>query len=158
MTIKRTLTVLTAMLTAALTAASLAAAAPGSASILIRHQTRGCHTWAVNGGAFKTNQTLSLARNGTVTIVNNDLMPHTLVQLSGPKPRVKALPTATGMMGLKGTFGPATMAHMGAAMRVTFPAAGTYVFKTRFGEDYPMAMSMETVGEDNVLRLVVHVA
>jgi hypothetical protein len=154
MTVKRMLTSLTAMSAALLTAASVAAAAPGSASILIRHQTRGCHAWAVNGGAFKASQTLSLARNGSVTITNNDMMPHTLVQLSGPSARFKALPTPMGM-GMKGHFGPATMAHMGAATKVTFPAAGTYVFTTKAGEDY--MPGIKTVGEDNVLKLVVHV-
>jgi hypothetical protein len=141
MTIKRTLTTLAALLAAALTVASLAVAAPRNASILIRHQVRGCHAWSVNGGAFKASQALALARNGSVTITNNDVMPHTLVQVSGPAAKLHS----------------PRMAHMMAAARVFFPHAGVYVFKTKAGEDYPMMMKMETIGEDDVLRLVVTV-
>jgi hypothetical protein len=48
------------------------------------------------------------------------------------------------------------MNHMGATATVSFARAGTYVFKTKVGEDY-MA-GVKTVGEDNVLRLTVKVS
>jgi hypothetical protein len=80
----------------ALLAAGAAAAAPTqNASMLIRHQVRGCHSWSVNGGTFKPSQTLTLTRGSSLTIKNDDVMPHKLVKLSGP-----AL-----------TFGPAGMSH-----------------------------------------------
>jgi plastocyanin len=139
MTIKRLLTGSAAVLAATLAAASVAAGAPGTASIVIRHQLRGCHTWSVDGGAFKAGQTVDLGAKGTLTITNNDMMPHTLVKTSGPAVRLQ---------------GNRTMGHIGAVLKATFPTAGTYVFTTTAGEDY---MPMKTIGPDNVLRLVVNV-
>ena len=136
---KHTLIAVTA---GALLAAGVAAAAPTqSASMLIRHQVRGCHSWSVNGGTFKPSQTLTLTRGSSLTITNNDVMPHKLVKLSGP-----AL-----------TFGPAGMSHMGAILKLRFTHAGVYHFTTKAGEDYPAMSMMKTVGEDNVLRLTVRV-
>ena len=133
---------LIAITAAALLAAGTAAAAPTqSASLVIRHQVRGCHSWAINGGTFKASQTLTLARGGQLTIRNNDVMPHKLVKLSGP-----AL-----------TFGPAGMSHMGAGLKLKFTHAGVYRFTTKPGEDYPMMAPPKTVGDDNVLRLTVRV-
>ncbi len=156
MNTKRTLTISAALLAAALVTASLAAASstPRNAAILIRHQTRGCHTWAVNGGPFKASQTLTLAVSGSLTITNNDVMPHLLVKTSGPAVKLRNLQSPMGM-GMKGTFGPGMMAHMGAITKVTFPAAGVYVFRTKAGEDY--MPGMKTIGEDNMLKLVVRV-
>jgi hypothetical protein len=124
---------------AALAVAASAAAAPRSATLLIRHQVRGCHSWSVNGGAFKASQTLTLAKGARLVVVDNDVMPHTMIQLSGPH---------------------AVLVHpymhmMSATATVVFPKAGRYVFKTKPGEDY-MA-GMKTIGEDNVLKLVVTV-
>ena len=51
----------------------------GHASVVIRHQTRGCHAWSVNGGAFKARQSLTLQRGGTLVVTDNDVMPHKLV-------------------------------------------------------------------------------
>jgi hypothetical protein len=154
MNTKRTLTTLAAFLPVALATASLAAAAaaPRSAAVLIRHQTRGCHSWAVNGGPFNPSQTLKLAVNGSLTITNNDLMPQKLVETSGPSVRMQAVPTPMGM-GLRAHFGAGMMAHMGAITKVTFPTAGVYVFTTKPGEDY--MPGIKTIGEDNVLKLVV---
>ena len=68
-------------------------------------------------------------------------MPHKLVKLSG-----KAV-----------TFvGKPNMRHMSATLRVTFPKAGVYTFKTKAGEDY--MSGVKTIGEDNVLRLKVRVS
>jgi plastocyanin len=133
---------LVAVTAGALLAAGGAAAAPTpNASMLIRHQVRGCHSWSVNGGSFKASQTLTVTRGSRLTIVNNDIMPHKLVKLSGP-----AL-----------TFGPAGMSHIGATVKLTFTHAGVYHFMTKAGEDYPAMAMMKTVGEDNVLRLTVRV-
>jgi hypothetical protein len=118
-----------------------ALAAPSSATLTIRHQTKGCHTWALTGGAWKASQHVTLAKGAKLTIVDNDIMPHTLVQQSGPQAKLST---------------PA-MRRMGARATAVFAKAGTYVFKTRAGEDYPSMSNMKTIGEDNVLRLVVTV-
>jgi hypothetical protein len=80
-------------------------------------------------------------------------MPHTLVLTSGPAVLLKNIPTPVSL-GKKGPSPAGTMAHLGAITKVTFPKAGVYVLTTKPGEDY---MPMKTIGEDNVLRLVVHV-
>jgi plastocyanin len=126
---------------AALAVAGTASASSPQASILIRHQVRGCHTWSVNGGAFKASQTVTLRRGTLLSVTNNDVMPHTLVLVSGPKLRIA----------------PATLGHMGAVAKLTFTRPGVYHFVTKAGEDYPSMAGMKTVGEDNVLRLTVTV-
>ena len=134
----RTLTVL------AVAGASFLLAAPASPqtgmTLTIRHQLRGCHSWSVNGGAYKPSQSIRLAKRATVTIVNNDVMPHKLVKLSGP---ALTLPATSNMN------------HPGATTTVKFTKAGVYTFKTRAGEDY--MKGMKTIGEDNVLKLTVTV-
>jgi hypothetical protein len=140
MILKRTLTSLAVAAAAALAVVSLAAASlPNSASVVIRHQVRGCHTWSVNGGPFGASQTISLARNASLTVKNNDVMPHKLVQLSGPAALLKYV----------------AMGHMGATATARFPAVGIYRFTTKPGEDY--MSGMKTIGEDNVLVLIVRV-
>ncbi len=125
----------------ALVGAGAAASAPGHATLVIRHQTRGCHTWSVNGGAFRASQKITLARGASLTITNNDVMPHKLVLTKGPAVKLS---------------GPANLAHMGATVTVTFGKAGVYRFTTKPGEDY--VAGIKTVGPDNVLRLTVRVA
>jgi plastocyanin len=117
-----------------------AAKQPAHATVMIRHQLHGCHAWSVNGGAFKAKQAVRLARGGTITFVDNDVMPHTLIQTGGPAVHYT---------------GRAAMRHMGATVRATFARSGAYRFTTKAGEDY-MA-GVKTIGEDNVLRLVVKV-
>jgi plastocyanin len=116
-----------------------AVAAPGHASVVIRHQVRGCHTWAVNGGVFKASQSITLKRGATLAVTDNDVMPHKLVLTSGP-----SLQLAHPLLG-----------HMGASLTVTLTRPGVYYFTTKAGEDYPGMMAMKTVGEDNVLKLTV---
>ena len=130
------------ILAAAGTALLLAAPADSgtAAKLTIRHQTRGCHSWAFNGGAYKPSQSIIVSKGSTLTIVNNDVMPHKLVETSGPALRI-AHPT---------------LSHTGATLKVTFLKAGVYHFTTKAGEDY-MA-GVKTTGEDNVLRLTVHVS
>jgi hypothetical protein len=118
-----------------------AVAAPSAATLTIRHQTKGCHTWAFTGGAWKASQHVTLAKGAKLTIVDNDIMPHTLVQQSGPQAKLST----------------PTMRHMGARATAVFSKTGTYVFKTKAGEDYPSMSHIKTIGEDNVLRLVVTV-
>jgi plastocyanin len=136
------LSCLLAALGGAAALAATSAAAPKSVSVLIRHQTHGCHTWSVAGGAFRASQTVHLRRGGKITIVNNDVMPQALVKKSGAKVRLS---------------GNAKLNTMGARVTVTFRKAGTYRFATKAGEDYP-GMNRPTTGEDNKLRLKVIVS
>ncbi len=73
------------MLTATVVAAFFAASAQASssASIVIRHQVRGCHAWAVTGGHYKASQVVRIARGATITFTNNDVMRHTLIKTRG---------------------------------------------------------------------------
>jgi plastocyanin len=130
--------------------AAIAAAASGgapsarshaTASVSIRHQTHGCHSWSVNGGPFRASQSIVLAPGGTVTFGNNDVMPHKLVLKSGPAVKFTGKPA---------------MRHMGATVRATFSKAGTYLFVTKAGDDY--TSGIKTTGDDNNLRLTVRVS
>jgi plastocyanin len=117
--------------------------APKRTTIMIRHQVRGCHTWSVNGGAYRATQSTRLARGGTITFMNMDVMPHKLVKTSGPAIHFTGKPN---------------MNHMNASVRVTFSKAGVYKLTTKAGEDYPSMGDMKTIGEDNVLHLTVKVS
>lgn len=121
-------------------AASAASSASGHASLLIRHQMRGCHSWSVDGGAFKASQSITLHHGGWLAVTNNDVMPHTFVLTSGPSLRIAH----------------AKLGHMGASLKVTLTKPGVYHFTTKPGEDY-MA-GMKTIGNDNVLKLTVIVS
>jgi hypothetical protein len=133
---KLTPTLVLAALVAALAAAT-ASAAPPTASIMIRHQLQGCHSWSVNGNAFAATQKIVVHRATAFTVTDNDVMPHTLVQLSGPKVSLVA---------------PA-MSKPGAHASFRLLEKGTYVFRTKAGEDW--MKGMVTKGPDNVLRLTV---
>jgi plastocyanin len=117
------------------------AKAPAKSMIMIRHQLHGCHSWSVNGGPYRVKLETTLARGGSITFTDNDVMPHRLVQTSGPRVRYHDTPA---------------MGRMGAAVRVTFLKAGVYQFTTKPGEDY--MSGVKTIGEDNVLRLTVKVS
>jgi hypothetical protein len=117
--------------------AASATNAPGHASILIRHQVQGCHSWSVDGGAFKARQSITLRRGAVLSVLNADVMPHTLVLTSGP-----SLHIANARMG-----------KMAATVKVTLLRPGTYRFTTKAGEDYMSGVT--TTGADNVLRLTV---
>jgi hypothetical protein len=126
-------------------AAALAATvpAPRAASLVIHHQTQGCHAWSFDNGRFLASQSIALARGAKLTITDADVMSHTLVELSGPSVR-----TTGGMTAMKGMMG-----RKAPTMTVTFTHPGTYRFRTHAGEDY-MA-GVKTTGPDNVLRLTV---
>jgi hypothetical protein len=123
----------------ALAVAGSAAAAPNSATITIRHETHGCHSWSLDGKTWRATQSVTLVRGGTLAVVDNDVMPHKLIQLSGPKPVVARI----------------SMTHMGSTAYIGFRLAGTYVFTTKAGEDY--TKGVKTIGDDHVLKLVVKV-
>jgi plastocyanin len=115
--------------------------APATASIMIDHVTKGCHTLAINGGApGSPSATLHMAAGGVLHLQNNDVMPHKLVRVTGPQPQMSQ----------------ATMSHMGAKTNVTFPTSGTYRLTTKAGEDYMKGVA--TTGADNVLKIKVIVS
>ena len=130
----------------ALAAVAIAVAAPAGAKapipIRIQHQVHGCPSWSVANGAYYPAQTVRVHAGTSFTITNNDVMPHTLVQLTGPRV----------------TLHSQGMGHMGATTQLTLRTPGTYRFTTKPGEDYPGMAGMKTIGEDNVLRLMVVVA
>jgi plastocyanin len=120
--------------------------APTSALLVIEHVVRGCHSWALDGGPLKVNQAATLAAGATLSITDRDVMPHQLIEVSGPAPVVSG--TRMNHMGTR-------MNHMGAAATVTFAKPGHYTFTTKAGEDY--MTGVQTVGADHVLKLSVTV-
>jgi hypothetical protein len=148
---------LTALGTALIAFAVPASGAPGGATLVIRHQIRGCHSWSLNGGAWKVTQHIKLARGGSIVVTNNDAMFHKIVKMSGPPVLFKLLKVGTPMKGtVKLPWAPGMMGRPRATVKVTFPKAGVYRLTTKVGEDYmPMG---ETIGDDNVLRAIVTVA
>jgi plastocyanin len=121
--------------------AALATAATSStthAKITIRHQTSHCHAWALGHGPYTAHLDAALAAGGTITITNNDVMSHRLIEKGGPSATISGSPA---------------MSHMGATTTVKFLHPGTYVFTTKTGEDY--MKGVKTTGEDNVLTLRV---
>ena len=152
MNIKRTTPFLAALALAGILVA-IAPAASNQASLVIRHQTRGCHSWSLNGGAYSPSQAVVLSRGGSVSVTNNDVMAHQLVKTSGPAVTITRLSSGMGMG--KSSASPAMLGRMGSAAKLTFTTVGVYRFTTRPGEDY--MKGIKTVGADNVLRLTVRV-
>jgi plastocyanin len=137
MSIKRTLLLVAA---AALVAVPPAAAG-GAATVTISHQMKGCHMWQLGDGNPKVSLVFTVKPGTTLHFVNNDVMPHRLIQQAGPKL----------------TLVRPNMNKMSASMSVKLARAGVYRFTTKAGEDYPWMKSMNTIGKDNVLHLTVHV-
>jgi hypothetical protein len=151
---KRILLTLTAFgLVGAALSLSATAASPSSAKLLIRHQVHGCHSWSLNGGTYQASQTVKLKPSGTVLITNTDLMPHFLIKLSGGAVVEKLVNPGNESVGkLKAPYGAGVMPHMTSTLKVTFPKAGIYTFRTKTGADYT---KLETTGRDNRLTLKV---
>jgi plastocyanin len=139
----RTVIRVVAVALAAAAALAVASAAPAgsSTSVTIRHQTHGCHAWSLNSGPFKAALMVTVRQGTVLKVTNNDVMPHKLIQTSGPKLRLIH----------------SNMSKVAAFMTVRLTQKGTYRFTTKAGEDYKWASSMKTTGEDNVLRLTVRV-
>jgi plastocyanin len=136
--------------------ASAANSAAKPSTLVIRHQTHGCHSWSLDGGAYKPSQSVTIHRGGSLSITNHDVMPHKLIETSGPAVTITRLSAGmAGMMGLKGTFPPAMLARMNAAAKVTFRTPGVYKFTTKPGEDF--MSGIKTIGADNILKLTVSV-
>lgn len=117
------------------------APARGTATVTISHQMRGCHAWSFNAGSIRPSLTATVNAGTVVKFVNNDIMPHKLIQLAGPKLRIPR----------------ADMNKMAATTSVKVTRAGIYRFRTKAGEDYPWVSATRTKGEDYVLRLTLQV-
>jgi len=137
MSIKRSLV----LVAAAATVAVPSAAAGTTATITISHQMKGCHMWQLGNANPKVNLAVTVKAGTVLRFVDNDVMPHRLIQQSGPKLRLVR----------------PNMNHMSASTSVKLVRAGVYRFTTKAGEDYPSMRSMKTIGEDYVLHLTVHV-
>jgi len=134
-----------ALLLFAAAAASLVLAAPASTHmggpvLIIRHQTRGCHTWGLAGGTYKASQSMTLTKGEHLMIGNNDVMPHRIVQLAGPALKLGSA---------------ANLNAAGKTIDLVFKKSGVYRFTTKPGEDY--TKGIKTIGEDNVLKLKITV-
>jgi plastocyanin len=151
---KSTISMLAALVSAGAILATAASASSGS-TLVIRHQLKGCHSWSANGDAYKATQAIKLQRGASLSVTNNDVMPHKLIETSGPAVKIMRLSVGMGM-GMKGMLPPAMLARMGSSSKVTFTKPGVYRFTTKPGEDY--MSGVKTVGEDNVLRLTVTVS
>lgn len=149
------LTALLIVVVVALAVAMQASARP-SVDLTIRHQVRGCHAWAVGTGPYKAAQSLHVAAGTALVVRNDDVMPHQLLEVSGPAVSLHNVASTMNMMGLKGSFGAGMMAQMGAGAELVLAKPGTYRFTTKPGEDY--MQGVKTVGEDNVLTLTVVVS
>ena len=137
MSIKRTL-----LLGAATALVAVSQAAAGrTTTITISHQMKGCHMWQVGNANPKVSLSVAVKPGTTLRFVDNDIMPHRLIQQAGPKL----------------TLVRPNMNRMSASMSVKLAHPGVYRFTTKAGEDYPWLKSMKTIGEDNVLHLTVHV-
>ena len=110
---------------------------PATTQIMIRHVLRGCHVWTYRGHQAASMR-LNLQHGGRLRIMDNDMDPHGLVQLAGPKLRLKG-----HMM-------------MGQGQTIRFKQQGLYRFKTKVVEMGP-EMEVKTIGPDNKLRLTVSV-
>jgi plastocyanin len=132
-----------ALVLAALAALVVTSTAPAArtATITISHQMRGCHMWQLGNANPHPSLSITLRAGTVLRFVNNDVMPHRLIQQAGPKLRLTH----------------ANMNRLSAATSVTLARKGVYHFTTKAGEDYPWMSSMKTIGVEYVLHLTVHV-
>jgi hypothetical protein len=146
---------------AALGAVNVSAAGPASAALQINHFLHGCHNWSLNGGPYTVHQVVKLARGGSLLVTNDDLMAQDLVETSGPVVvmnlvRQSHMGKMHMTMPMNGKPSPYVLSHMGAQLKVTFSAAGTYHFKLIDRGDY--FDGIKTVGDDNKPTLTVTVS
>ena len=173
---KRLLLIGTVLLTLAGLVAVVAAARQSQVPSAVQHQLEirfepvGCHSWSLDGGAFKADQTLSLRAGQSVVVVNHDVCTHTLSEKSGRPIAIENLsPTASSqhvhVIGFQDYLPPAAtsgsaerglMTSVGGRTEATFYQPGTYVLVTHEG-DTTLPGAWSTVGPDNQLVLHVHV-
>jgi plastocyanin len=132
---------LVAALGVALAVPTASSAAPPR-TMTITHVMRGCHAWDLGYGPMRATMSISVKRGAVVKFVNNDVMPHRLVQTAGPQIQMSG----------------ANMNRMAASATGRFAKPGVYRFKTVFGAFFPWAASMSSkIGKMNVLHLTIRV-
>lgn len=107
-----------------------------SASLTIVHVQKGCHVWVKNGKQ-SANLRIPLARGGRLSVLNQDIDGHKLVEVAGPA-KLK-LPTSMQMNG---------------RTILTFPATGVYQLDASTFQLKGMP-DVKTTGADNALRLTI---
>lgn len=120
--------------------AMMASSSLATQKLTIQHVQRGCHVWS-NGKRTGAMMRLHLRRGQKLSIVDNDVDPHQMMELAGP--------TRLHM------GGPMMMNH---GMTLAFMKKGVYRLGTRTVEMPGGGMEVKTIGPDNHLRLVVTVA
>jgi hypothetical protein len=110
----------------------------GMRTVTIRHQMKACHAWSFDGGPYRGSLRMHVDPATFVRFSNDDMMPHRLVQLSGPKVRIKG----------------ANMSRMGAKAQFLLGGRGVYRFRTFAGKEYAWAPP-DATGPDHALRLTV---
>ena len=105
----------------------------------IVHVQRGCHIWRSDTGKGAMMR-ITLSRGARLSILDQDVDPHQLVQLGGPRLRMP------GPMG------------MNSRGQLRFTQAGTYRLATKVVELPGQSMpAVKTIGPDNRLSLTVTV-
>ena len=97
--------------------------------------------WQLGNGKLTPNLTATLRAGAVLRFLNNDIMPHKLIQSGGPKLALVH----------------PNMDHLSAVATTKLMHKGTYRFTTKPGEDYKIFAGHKTIGEDYVLHLTVHV-
>lgn len=114
-----------------------ASPASGMTELTIQHVQKGCHVWS-DGSRRAASMRLKLSRGARLRILDQDIDPHGLVQVAGPK------------LAFRGHM------MMGQSQTITFTKPGLYQLKSKVVEMGPM-MEVKTIGPDNTLRLTVSV-
>ena len=119
------------------------AATPAAQTLNIVHVQRGCHVWS-NGTKSGAMMRMTVAAGGKLRITDEDVDPHRLIQVAGPKVMLgKAMMT-------------------GDVAQISFPTKGVYRFTTKTHvagmQEMPGTEEVATVGPDNKLMLTVNVA
>ncbi len=135
---KKLLLTLLAVAIGAFIVANAVAAGAATKRVTITHVQKGCHVWSV-GAAQTASLRLTLHRGDRLTVVNQDLDMHKLVQVSGPQTKA----------------GPFMMMNQRVSIR--FAKAGLYRFHTRVADMRGMPEA-KTTGPDNKLVLTVRVS
>ena len=120
--------------------AMTASTALATQKLTIQHVQRGCHVWS-NGKTTGAMMRLHLRPGQKLSIMDNDVDPHQMMELAGPM-----------------------RLHMGGPMMmndgetIAFTKKGVYRLGTKTVEMPGGGMEVKTTGPDNHLRLVVTVA
>lgn len=151
--------------------------------LVIRPEVVGCHSWSLNGGDYKLDQTVRLREGDSLQVVNRDICTHTLVKTAGGElsfhqfqaetpmgageapqaadltgtvlsAKMPIFPEPTGEAAMPAPVESGEMAQYGAGVTATFDEAGSYNLITEEGASY-FPGGVQTIGPDNTLTLHV---